>query len=170
MHAIDAPLGLVNILTLLSALACLWVVSPEGRGRMIRAWVVPVPGALAGLVAIVLLAGVFEAKPIHDAEWIMGLLLGAFIGRARGWSLHVDISATSGVMRVGRRWDGVTFAVGVVAMAVIDLVNAAAEEPILHPAHVAAAAAFCAGFLGCRALALLVRLTRTASGQVNAPR
>jgi hypothetical protein len=42
-------------------------------------------------------------------------------------------------------------------LAVIDFAGAAALEPILEPQHVAAGAAFCAGYLGCRAIAIAVR-------------
>ena len=34
------------------------------------------------------------------------------------------------------------------------------EEPVVEPQHVAAAAALCAGYIGCRALSLIVRSVR----------
>jgi hypothetical protein len=160
MHVIDAPLGLANILTVLSALACLWTVSPEQRGAAMRTSALAVPGAFAAIVALMLLAGVFEATLAHDAEWVAALLLGAFLGRARGWSLPVELFLPGGMVRPLARWDGMFMAAGIAAMAIVDFLNAALEQPILHPAPVAAAAAFCAGFLACRALAILVRHTR----------
>jgi hypothetical protein len=42
-------------------------------------------------------------------------------------------------------------------LAVIDFASAASQDPIIEPQHVAAAAAFCAGYLGCRATAVAVR-------------
>jgi hypothetical protein len=161
---IDAPLGLSNILTVLCALACVWSVSPEQRGRAMRTTALAVPSAFAGIVALVLLAGVFEATLEHDAEWIGALLLGALIGRARGWSLPVELSLPGGMVRLRARWDGVFMAAGIAVTAIVDFLNAALEQPVLHPAHVAAAAAFCAGFLACRALAILVRHTRMTTG------
>jgi hypothetical protein len=41
-----------------------------------------------------------------------------------------------------------------VMLAVTDFAAAASQDPIIEPQHVAAAAAFCAGYLGCRAVAM----------------
>ncbi len=135
MHVIDAPLGLANILTVLSALACLWTVSPEQRGTAMRTSALAVPSAFAAIVALMLLAGVFEATLAHDAEWVVALLLGAFLGRARGWSLPVEVFLPGGMVRPLARWDGVFMAAGIAAMAIVDFLNAALEQPILHPAQ-----------------------------------
>ena len=48
----------------------------------------------------------------------------------------------------------------IVATAVLDFLSAALDEAFVQPEHVAAAAALCAGFLGCRALAIIVRSSR----------
>jgi hypothetical protein len=47
-----------------------------------------------------------------------------------------------------------------VMLAVIDFAAAVSQDPIIEPQHVAAAAAFCAGYLGCRAIAIAVRAGR----------
>ncbi len=162
MNAVDAPLGLANILTVLCALVCLWSVLPEKRGGIIQARLLALSAGFAGVVALVLLAGVFEATLAHDAEWTAALLLGAVIGRARGWSLPFEIALPSDVAVLRARWDGVFVAAGIAAAALVDFASAALEQPLIHPVHVAAGAAFCAGFLGSRALAILVRLERRA--------
>ena len=160
MHAIDAPLGLCNVLTVLGGLACVWIAAPVRRSGFVCAPALAAPAVFGVVVAVTLLAGVFEATPGHDAEWAGALVLGAIIGRARGWSLRVEISLPGGLVRLRSRWDEVCFAGGVAATAIVDFLNAALGTPVIHPAHVAAAAAFCAGFLGCRALAVLARLAR----------
>ena len=160
---IDAPLGLCNVLTVLCALACLWVMSPQARGAVVRLWALAVPAAFGGVVAVMLLAGVFEASPINDAEWVGALVLGAIIGRIRGWSLSVEVAPIGNMIRLRAAWDGMVVAAGIVAMAIVDFISAASDQPVIAPVHVAAVSAFCAGYLGCRALAVLVRFRRAAS-------
>ncbi|HLG47082.1 MAG TPA: hypothetical protein VKY24_12645 [Reyranella sp.] len=160
---IDAPLGLCNVLTVLCALACLWAISPQARGAVVRLWALAIPPGLGGVVAVVLLAGVFEATWIHDAEWVGALVLGAAIGRMRGGSLSVEIAPTLDMIRLHAAWDGLIVAMGIVAMAIVDFISAASHRPVIAPVHVASVSAFCAGYLGCRALAVLVRF-RSAMG------
>jgi hypothetical protein len=155
-----APLSLCNVLTLLAALFCLWTTSPQASGGVWRVWRLAVPGAFAAIVSLMLLAGVFEATWQHDAEWLVALVLGSLIGRTRGWTLPIEIDQTQGLVRLPRAIDGLLAAAGVVTMAALDFLSAAVEEVLLEPQHIAAGAALCAGFLGCRALAIIVRATR----------
>ena len=154
---LDAPLGLCNVLTVLCSLACLWAISPQARGAVVRLWALAVPPGFGAVVAVVLLAGVFEATPLKDAEWIGALALGAVLGRRRGWSLPVEVAPTGDMIRLRAAWDGLIMAAGIVMMAIVDFISAARYAPVIDPAHVAAVSAFCAGYLGCRALAVLVR-------------
>jgi hypothetical protein len=154
---IDAPLGLCNVLTVLCAVAGLWVIAPQARGVVVRPWALAVPPAFGGVVAVVLLAGVFDATPINDAEWTSALLLGAALGRMRGWSLAVEVAPSGNMMRLRAARDGQIAAAAIVAMAIVDFLLAASGQPVIAPIHVAAVAAFCAGYLGCRALAVLAR-------------
>jgi uncharacterized membrane protein len=163
---LDAPLGLCNVLTVLCALACLWAISPQARGAVVRLWALAVPAAFGGVVAVVLLAGVFEATPINDAEWVGALVLGAIVGRMRGWSLSVEVAPTRDMIRLRAAWDGLIVAAAIVAMAVVDFISAASDRPVIPPVHVASVSAFCAGYLGCRALAVLVRFRKAASGRL----
>jgi hypothetical protein len=103
MHAIDAPLGLCNVLTVLGGLACVWIAAPHRHGGFVRAPALAAPAVFGVVVAVTLLAGVFEATPEHDAEWVAALVLGAIIGRARGWSLHVELSLPGGLVRLHSR-------------------------------------------------------------------
>jgi hypothetical protein len=155
-----SPLSLANVLTLFVAFFCLWTMSPQSRGGVVRLWRLAVPAAFAIVVALMLLSSMYDATLRHDAEWVIALLLGGFIGRTRGWTLPVEIDRRWGLARLPRAVDGLVIAGGVVALAVLDFMSAVLEEVIVEPVHIAAGSAFCAGFLGCRALAIIVRATR----------
>src|SRR3954468_13250058 len=133
-----APLSLSNVLTVIVALICLWTISPQARGGVVRLWRLAMPAAFAAVVALMLLAGVFQATLLHDAEWLAGLLLGGVIGRSRGWTLPVDYDKTRGRVRLPRPSDGLLMAAGIVAMAAIDFTSAALDDVFIEPQHVAA--------------------------------
>ena len=154
---IDAPLGLANALTVILAVSCLSIMAAQARAGIVRTWRLAVPAVFAAVVAIVLLAGVFEATLEHDAEWLAGLVLGGLIGRSCGHALAVEIDRIWGLVRVPRAIDDIAAAVGLVILSFIDFASAALRSPVIHPVHVAAAAAFCAGFIGLRAIAIIVR-------------
>jgi hypothetical protein len=155
-----APLSLSNVLTILCALMCLWTASPQAAGGVWRLWRLVTPAAFATVVSLMLLASVFEATWQHDAEWLAALLLGGLIGRTRGWTLTVKIDQTWGLVSLPRARDGMLAAAGIVAMSCLDFMSAALEEALVEPQHIAAGSALFAGFLGCRALAIIVRSTR----------
>jgi len=155
-----SPLSLANVLTLFVAFFCLWTMSPQSRGGVVRLWRLAIPAAFATVVAQMLLSSMYDATLRHDAEWAIALLLGGFIGRTRGWTFPVEIDQMRGLARLPRAVDGLVIAGGVVAVAVVDFTSAALEEALIAPVHIAAASAFCAGFLACRALAIIVRATR----------
>ena len=155
-----APLSLSNVLTVLFALLCLWTMAPQARGGVLRLWRLALPPCFAAVVSLVLLAGVFDATPMHDGEWLAGLLLGAVIGRTRGWTMAVQVDQTWGLIRVPRTSDGRLAALGLVALSGVDFASAMVEYPLIEPQHVAAAAALLAGYIGARALALIARSVR----------
>lgn len=155
-----ALLSLSNVLTTLCALLCLWTTSPQATGGVWRLWRLATPAAFAAVVSLMLLSGVFVATWQHDAEWLVALLLGGLAGRIRGWTLPVEIDQMWGLVRLPRSKDALIAAFGIVAMAAIDFLSAALEEMLLEPQHIAAGSALFAGFIGCRALAIIVRSTR----------
>lgn len=158
-----APLSLANILTVLMAIACLWTIVPQARGDGVKLWRMAVPPGFAIAQALVLLAGVFDATVAHDAEWLGGGILGAVLGRMRGWTISFDIDRSRGLIRVHRSIDIHLAAIGLVVLAAVDFVSASFEDPIVATDFVAAGAAFFAGYLSCRALAIVVRVSRAAS-------
>jgi hypothetical protein len=155
-----APLSLSNVLTVLLAIACLWTVVPQARGGRVRLWRMALPPALAIAQALVLLAGVFDATLVHDAEWLGAGLLGAFLGRMRGWNLAFDLDRTRRLISTPPSIDVHLAAIGLVVLAAIDFTSASLETPIMPTDIVASGAAFVAGYIACRALALAVRAAR----------
>jgi hypothetical protein len=155
-----APLSLSNVLTVLVSLLCLWTMSPQARGGVFRIWRLGIPACFAAVEAMVLLAGVFDATFAHDAEWVVGLIIGAIVGRMRGWSMTVAVDHTRWLVQLPRTSDGRFAAMALVVLAGIDFTSAALEDPIIECQHVAAAAALFAGYIGGRALSLVVRSER----------
>src|SRR5437867_277935 len=150
-----SPLSLSNVLTVLVALLCLWTMSPQAQGGVLRLWRLAIPACFAAVAALMLLAGVFDATLMHDAEWLAGLVLGAVIGRMRGWTMAVQVDQMWGLVRLPRTNDGRLVALALVALSAIDFISSALEDPVIEPQHVAAAAALCAGYIGGRALSLV---------------
>lgn len=157
---VDAPLSLANVLTVALAVLCLWTAGSQASGGVIKQWRLAVPPCLAAAVALVLLAGVFNATIAHDAEWVAGGILGAAMGRTRGWLMRVDADRKHGLVRLPKAIDGILVAFGTVVLAMVDFASAAREEAVIEPNHVAAAAAVCAGYLGFRALGMTMRAVR----------
>jgi hypothetical protein len=160
MADMDAPLSLSNYLNVVLAIACLWSSGSHANGGVVKQWRLAMPPCLAAAVALVLLAGIFNATIGHDAEWVAGAILGAAIGRTRGWLMSVEADQKRGLVRLPRAMDGLAVAFGLVVLSLIDFASAALEDYVVDPQHVAAAAAVCAGYLGFRAVAMMVRAGR----------
>ncbi|MEI6201852.1 MAG: hypothetical protein WCP68_07875 [Enhydrobacter sp.] len=167
---IDAPLGLANVLTVIFAVSCLSIMAAQARAGIVRTWRLALPGVFAAIVAIVLLAGVFEATLAHDAEWLAGLVLGGLIGRTCGRGVSVEIDRIWGLVRVSRNADDMAAGVGLVIVSFVDFASAALRSPVIHPVHVAAAAAFCAGFIGFRAIAIMARSSHATHVELHGQR
>jgi hypothetical protein len=155
-----APLSLSNVLTVLVALLCLWTMAPQARGGVFRIWRLAIPACFSAVQALVLLAGVFEATFAHDAEWLAGLVIGGIGGRMRGWTMPMVVDQMRGLVKLPPASDGWLAACALVALAGTDFTSASLEDPVVEPQHVADAAALCAGYIGCRALSLIVRSVR----------
>ncbi|MBV8394450.1 MAG: hypothetical protein JOY81_14835 [Alphaproteobacteria bacterium] len=155
-----APYSLSNVITLVLAVVCLWTIGSQSSGGVVKAWRLAVPPMVALVIALVLLAGVFDATILHDAEWLATLLLGAAIGRTRGWLTKVQADRRWGLVRLPPAIDGLAAAFGLLVVSIMDSVGALLEDPVVEPQHVAAGAALCAGYLGFRALAMFSRAIR----------
>lgn len=154
---LDAPLGLSNLLTVVLAVSCLSTMAGQVRAGIVPIWRLALPAAFAAVVALVLLAGVFEATLPHDAEWLIALLLGCLVGRMRGRTVPIEIDRVWGLVRLPRVMDGIAAALVIVAMAFTDFALAAFKTLFVQPVHVASVTAFCAGFICYRAMAIFMR-------------
>ncbi|HTR82849.1 MAG TPA: hypothetical protein VMI56_00125 [Reyranella sp.] len=152
-----APLSLSNVLTVVLAVTCMTTLLAQSSGGVLRMWRLAVPASCAAVDAMVLLAGVFDATFLHDAEWLVAGIAGSVVGRMRGAAMMVEADHTRGLVRLPRSVDGLIVAGVLVIAAFLDFAGAALADPVLEPQHVAAISAFCAGYLGCRALAMILR-------------
>jgi len=155
-----APLSLSNVATIAFAAICLWTIASQMRGNVVKLWRLAVPPSFAAVQAFVLLAGVFDATIANDAEWLAAAVVGGVIGRMRGWALAIEVDRRRDLLRQHRSPDALVIGSALVMLAVIDFASTASQDPIIEPRHVAAGAAFCAGYLGCRAIAIAVRAGR----------
>jgi len=155
-----APLSLSNVLTVMLAIACLYTIASQSRGGVVRLWRLALPPCFAAVEALVLLAGVFDATLGHDAEWVVAAIVGALLGRMRGWSMSVEVDRMWELVRLKPSFDGQLAALALFGLSAVDFTSAALEEPVVACDHVAAGASFFAGYLGARALAIAVRAMR----------
>ena len=163
-----APLSLSNLITVVLAVICLSTILPQARGNVVKIWRLAMPASLAMVEAFILLAGVYDADFATDAEWLAALIVGGLVGRSRGWAMAMQVDQASSLMRQRRSPDGTIAASALVLLALTDFTSAALQEVWIDPAHMAAAAALFAGFLGGRALAMAVRTTRLPHHELHA--
>jgi hypothetical protein len=155
-----APLSLSNVLTVFLAIGCLHTMAPQSRGGVVKLWRLALPPCFAAVQALVLLAGVFDATFAHDAEWVIAALAGALLGRMRGWTMPVEVDRMWELVRLKPSVDGQLAALALVGLSAVDFTSAALEDPVVACEHVAAGAAFFAGYLAARALGIAVRAMR----------
>ena len=152
-----APLSLSNVLTLVFAVTCLTMVLSQRSDRVQKVSRLLVPPALAVVVALILLTGVFEAGLVNDALWVGGAIVGFILGRLRGRTLPMELLPTPGSVRMAQTADHLVAALALVAVAATDFTSATLREPVLEPALVASGGALCAGFLAGRFVMIAVR-------------
>lgn len=162
-----APLSLSNLLTVSLALLCLWTSGSQSSSGVMKLWRLAVPPCLATAVALVLLASVFDPTIVHDAEWVLAAAVGAVIGRTRGWLMRVESDQKWGLVKLPRAYDGLVAAFALLVLSMIDFAGAIFESAVIEPPHVAAGAAFCAGYLVFRAIAITMRAIRTTHAELS---
>ena len=81
---------LTHGLMLLCSLSA-WVLAfPEGSGRIVSAWRIPVVGLLAGAAALILVAYPTWGELKNPELWIFSILAG-IAGVARGYWMQIDV-------------------------------------------------------------------------------
>jgi hypothetical protein len=157
-----APLSLSNLLTVFVAFACYVTASRQQRGGSIRLGQLATPAVLAAVDAFVLLAGVIAASWQYDLEWLSGVLLGGISGHLCGWRLNMSVDKARDAVLLPAARDAKAIALALVIVASVDFAGAHLRTPVVEPQHVAAAAAFLAGYLVFRALAIAARVEQRA--------
>ena len=109
-----ALVSLANLATVIFAVLCLMTIAPQARGNVVKLWRLAVPACFAAVEAFVLLAGVFDASMLNDAEWLLAAVVGLVIGRMRGWSVPIQVDQQRDLIRQRRSADGVLAAIGLV--------------------------------------------------------
>jgi hypothetical protein len=165
-----APLSLSNVFTVVMAVTCLSTILAQSHGNVIKLWRLAVPASLAVVQALVLLAGVFEATFVHDAEWLVAGVMGSVVGRARGWAVPIAVDHARSLVRLPRNFDGTFAALALVGISLVDFAGATFEEAIVPCDIIAAGAAFIAGYIACRSLATAVRAGRAPHVELDAQR
>src|SRR5262245_50603424 len=155
-----APLSLSDFATVAFAVICLITIARQSRGHVVKLWRLAIPPCFAAVQAFMLLASVFQVTLQTDAEWLAAALRGIIIGRARGWAMAIEVDHLHDLVRQHRSADGALAGVALVLLALTDVVSAALQDPVIDPEHVAAGAAFCAGYVAGRALAIAARAAR----------
>lgn len=155
------PVSLVNVLTVVAALGCVWSGVREARGVPQKLWRLAVPPFLATLVALVLLAGAVTSFA-HDATWAATALVGAVVGVMRGRSVSVQTDQVWGVVKPSPVLDAAAVAVGVLAAALVDAATGFLPQGTLpRQAHIAAVSSLFAGYLAGRAWTMATRAARS---------
>ena len=123
-----APLSLANLITVIFAALCLWTIANQSRGAVVKAWRLAVPPCFAAVVALVLLAGVFEATLAHDAEWLVAAAIGALLGRTERLGDEVEVDRRRDLVRQHRSADGPLVAIALLLLSLADLVARGARR------------------------------------------
>ncbi|WP_422001190.1 hypothetical protein [Reyranella sp.] len=152
-----APLSLTNVISLLSAIICLSMIASQTTGRVQSVSRLALPPALAVVVALILLAGVFDAGFVSDGLWVIGAIVGFILGRVRGQMLSMEILPAARSIRAAQTADNLVAALMLLALTSTDFISAALRHPLLQPGLVAIGGAVCAGFLAGRFLAIALR-------------
>ena len=149
-----ANVYITHALMLLFALAATFMALPEGRSRVIRGRRLLATALLGAMAALALIAYPTWGELKNPGLWMFAILAAA-AGVARGYWMKMDIDHSWGLVRLRNASDGPLAAGGLVLLAVIEIVLAAAgpaDQPTMELGMTVLAA-----FLVGRAIAALMR-------------
>ena len=145
---------LTHGLMALCTLACLVIALPEGGGRIVAAWRIPVAALLAAAAALVLVAYPTWGELKNPELWIFSIVAGV-AGVARGYWMQLDVDHAWRLLRLPRAADCrvATFLLAGMALGEIGLATAGpADQPTMELGMTVIAS-----FLLARAAAVMVR-------------
>jgi hypothetical protein len=160
--------ALSHLFGVLFAAAAAWSIRFEARRKSVLLWRLFLPAALVLLCSLAVLAG---QSSRGRGIWVIALVLGLPVGSARAFWLRMRSDHAAGVVRLSRVGDGFWAAVAAGVFAVID-----AFVTLRSPAGVpvsplfAAGTAFCAGYLGGRALVTRTRARKALHLDMRRPK
>lgn len=146
---------LLHLLGVLLAAAAAWAIRFEARRKSVPLWRLFLPAALVLVCSLALLAGLSSRG---RGIWVIAFVLGLPAGSARAFWLRMRSDHAAKVVRLSPARDGVWVAVAAGVFAAADVfvtLRSQAGAPV-SPLF-AAGAAFCAGYLGGRALVTRAR-------------
>jgi hypothetical protein len=146
---------LLHLLGVLLAAVAAWAIRFEVRRKSVPLWRLFLPAGLVLLCSLALLAGLSSRG---RGIWVIAFVLGLPAGSARAFWLRMRSDHAAKVVRLSSVRDGFWFAAAAGAFAAIDVfvtLRSHADAPV-SPLF-AAGAAFCAGYLGGRALVTRMR-------------
>ena len=147
-------LYLTHGLMLACALASVVVALPEGSGRIVAAWRIPVAALLAGVAALVLVAYPTWGELKNPELWMLAIVAGV-LGVARGHWMRIDVDHAWRLVRLSRAGDGRVATVLLAAMATAEValaIRGPADQPTMELGMTVIAS-----FLLARAAAVMVR-------------
>lgn len=147
-------LYLTHGLMLGCALASAIVALPEGSGRIVAAWRIPVVALLAGLAALVLVAYPTWGELKNPELWMLAIVAGV-LGVARGYWMKLDVDHGWHLVRLPRAADCRVATVLLAAMAITEValaIRGPADQPTMELGMTVIAS-----FLLARAAAVMVR-------------
>ena len=136
------------------ALACPVVALPEGGGRIVAAWRIPVTALLAVAAALLLVAYPTWGELKNPELWMFAIVAGV-AGVARGYWMQLDVDHAWRLVRLPRAGDCRVATVLLAAMALVEIALATvgpADQPTMELGMTVIAS-----FLLARAAAIIVR-------------
>lgn len=154
------PWPFAYFLILLGVAACAFVIRREAQVKPLRIWHLYAPFVAAAAVAAIpfLLS---PPNPANLVVWGLALAAGAAIGVLRGLAVRIQVDQMWALVRLPQGRDAL-IAVVLIGLLAAARIGAQATGPsgaeYLQPIN--AALAWCAGFFGGRALAIVSRIRR----------
>jgi hypothetical protein len=155
------PINLVDIAGIVMAAGCAYSTLSDTQGKPRKLWRLGLPPLLGIGVSLLMLAGAVVSFE-HDATWVATALCGTFFGWLRGRFVAVETDQVWGTVRMTPHYDTAIAALLIFAIATLDGISGIFTPGTLpRHAHMAAASALCAGYLGGRAWMLVRRAMRS---------